>query len=87
MKCTLRVKKISNDAIDWMFVPCLPLISISSYVVQGTKETGNINNICNKTGSLKRVKLSITPKAKSVYSFMVYFEGQFVHAFTLILSC
>ena len=26
-----------------MFVPCLSLISISSYVVQGTKETGNIH--------------------------------------------
>ena len=26
------------------FVPCLSLISISSYVVQGTKETGNIYN-------------------------------------------
>ena len=25
-----------------MFVPYLPLVSISSYVVQGTKETGNI---------------------------------------------
>ena len=26
-----------------MFVPFLSLISISSYVVQGTKETGNIH--------------------------------------------
>ena len=33
--------KISN-VIDWMFVPCLSLISFSSYVAQGTKETGNI---------------------------------------------
>ena len=31
-----------------MFVPCLFLISISSYVVQGTKETGNINAGCPK---------------------------------------
>ena len=37
----LMSKKISN-VIDWMFVPFLSLISISSYVVQGTKETGNI---------------------------------------------
>ena len=34
--------EISN-VIDWMFVPCLSLISISSYVVQGTKETGNMD--------------------------------------------
>ena len=35
----LRLKQL----IDWMFVPCLSLISISSYAVQGTKETGNID--------------------------------------------
>ena len=41
MKRTLRVKKIYN-VIDWMLVPCLSLISISSYVVQSTEETGNM---------------------------------------------
>ena len=30
------------------FVPCLSLISISSYVEQGTKETGNIYAPCKK---------------------------------------
>ena len=29
---------------DWMFVPYLSLILISSYVVQDTKETGNIDH-------------------------------------------
>ena len=35
-----------------MFVPCLSLISISSYVVQGTKETGNINYYWSKKNYL-----------------------------------
>ena len=39
-----------------MFVPCISLISISSYVVQSTKETGNINT----QGMCLHKKMTIT---------------------------
>ena len=38
---SIEVKHRFLHRLD-VFVPCLSLISISSYVVQGTKETGNI---------------------------------------------
>ena len=37
-----RSETYISNVIDWMFVPCLSLTSILSYVGQGTKETGNI---------------------------------------------
>ena len=34
-----------GNLLHWIFVPCLSLMSIWSYVVQSTKETGNIYGI------------------------------------------
>ena len=45
LRCTIRLSVDISNVNDWMFVPCLSLISISSYVVQGTKETGNIDTL------------------------------------------
>ena len=61
-----------------MFVPCLSLISISSYVVQGTKETGNINvmklMLANGTTSVPKSVLRFVSGLRTSTSALDFFN-------------
>ena len=53
-----------NCNLSSLFVPCLPLISIWSYVVQSTKETGNIYGLSDR--------LCLLCVVKSTAAFLFY---------------